>query len=95
MKAHRIPVLLFSALSMLGCTTSNYLSSNPQPCTSAWYQQVEKQISTGDGLGHGPDMGSAEWRSVIEFKMGIRGDAEIPDRNSDDWCQYIDQKINL
>lgn len=56
---------------------------------------VNKEISTDDGLGHGPDIGSAEWRSVIEFRLGIRGDTEIPEINSDDWCHYIDQKINL
>ena len=95
MNPYRIPALLLSALPVLGCTTTSDLSLKTQPCTSEWYQQVEKQITTGDGLGHGPDPGSAEWRSVIEFRMGIRGDAEVPDRNSDDWCQYIDQKINL
>ena len=48
---------------------------------------------TGDGQGHGPDLGSSEWRSVIEFKLGIRGDPSVPPRNSELWCAYI-YKIN-
>lgn len=94
MNLHKIPILLLSAIPLLGCSTTG-TTFKPQPCTSQWYQAVEKQVSSGDGLGHGPDQGSAEWRSVIEFRMGIRGDTDIPDRNSDDWCHYIDNKINL
>ena len=65
----------------------------PQPCTDAWYQSVESAIPSGDGMGHGPDLGSDEWRSVIEFKLGIRGNPEIPERKSPDWCNYIDNFI--
>ena len=95
MVAYRIPILLSLSFAIWGCTATSDLTLKPQPCTSEWYKQVEKQISTGDGLGHGPDIGSPEWRSTIEFRMGIRGDTEIPEINSDDWCHYIDQKINL
>ena len=50
-------------------------------------------LSTSDGRGHGPDAGSAEWQSVIEFKLGIRGQADIPSRSSKAWCDFIDQRI--
>ncbi|MFT5787926.1 MAG: hypothetical protein ACI8SJ_000021 [Shewanella sp.] len=62
-----------------------------QGCDQTWFEKVEKQILTGDGSGHGPDLGSMEWRSVVEFKLGVRGDESLPEVNSDQWCSYIDQ----
>ena len=44
-------------------------------------------------MGHGPDIGSEEWKSVIEFKLGIRGNPDVPDRNSSQWCDYIDKLL--
>jgi len=48
-------------------------------------------VGTGDNQGHGPDVGSEEWKSVIEFKLGIRNDTNLPDRDSEAWCRHIDQ----
>ncbi len=62
-------------------------------CTMQWYQFVEQQLVSGDGQGHGPDLGSHEWKSVVEFRLEIRGQADLPDRNSDEWCQLIDQLV--
>ncbi|GAA0791478.1 MULTISPECIES: hypothetical protein [Pseudomonadati] len=62
-------------------------------CSEVWYQQVEKQLLSGDGQGHGPDLGSDEWQSVIEFKLGIRGDKTVPQRNTDAWCTFIDERL--
>ncbi|ABZ77639.1 hypothetical protein Shal_3091 [Shewanella halifaxensis HAW-EB4] len=67
------------------------LESNPNGCNLAWFNKVEKQVSTGDGQGHGPDLGSMEWRSVVEFKLGIRGKESNPNLDSDLWCDYIDK----
>jgi len=65
----------------------------PQACTDDWYAKIDSQLISGDGQGHGPDLGSQEWRSVIEFKLGIRGDANVPARNSALWCDYVN-KLN-
>jgi len=62
-------------------------------CTQEWYQFVEKKVATGVGQGHGPDLGSGEWQSVVEFKLGIRGIVDVPQRNSDAWCRYIDRIV--
>ena len=59
-------------------------------CTMEWYQFVEQKLVSGDGQGHGPDLGSDEWKSVVEFRLEIRGQADLPDRNSEQWCQLID-----
>ncbi|HYQ72158.1 MAG TPA: MliC family protein [Gammaproteobacteria bacterium] len=64
------------------------------PCSDSWYRSVEEMIGTGDGQGHGPDAGSDEWKSVIEFRLGIRGEPDIPDRGAGDWCDYIDWMVS-
>ena len=86
-------LLKFSALTVLaiaitGCFENN---ANQQLCTNDWYLLVEKQISTGDSQGHGPDLGSIEWRSTIEFKLGIRDQPEIPALDTEQWCSYINE----
>lgn len=60
-------------------------------CSQPWYEQVEHQVNTGDGQGHGPDLGGQEWRSVVEFKLGIRDHADLKNLEIDDWCRYIDK----
>jgi len=70
------------------------LTAGTEPCSMPWLQMVEQTLSTGDGQGHGPDLGSSEWRSVVEFKLGIRGNPDVPDRDSEAWCAYIDQAIS-
>ncbi|WP_298722465.1 MliC family protein [uncultured Oceanisphaera sp.] len=62
-------------------------------CSESWSQAIEQTVATGDGQGHGPDVGSDEWKSVIEFKLGIRGQPQVPPRNSAAWCQYIDRQV--
>jgi hypothetical protein len=69
--------------------TADINDVKPQACTRAWFTKIESQLITSDEQGHGPDLGSLEWRSVIEFKLGIRGDSSIPARNSALWCDYI------
>ena len=63
-------------------------------CSAQWYRQVEQTVMTGDGQGHGPDPGSDEWKSVIEFKLGLKNVPDVPSRSSDKWCRYIDQRMH-
>ncbi len=63
------------------------------PCSIAWYRTIEEAVPTGDGQGHGPDLGSTEWKSVVEFKLGIRGQPDVPDRGSQAWCHHIDRIV--
>ena len=62
-------------------------------CSDSWSRIIEEKIQTGDDQGHGPDVGSGEWKSVIEFKLGIRDKPGLPDRDSEAWCRYIDQIV--
>jgi uncharacterized protein len=73
-------------------------AGNPTPetgilCSDAWYRSIEEKVPTGDGQGHGPDVGSDEWKSVVEFKLGIRGKSDVPSRDSEAWCRYINQIV--
>ena len=94
MKKNGLWLVLFGiSMSILSCTNA----ADPLPkvdiCTMQWFELVEEKIMTGDGAGHGPDVGSTEWRSVIEFKLGIRGDDSIPDLESEKWCEYINENF--
>jgi uncharacterized protein len=63
------------------------------PCSDSWYQFIDETVATKDDQGHGPDVGSDEWKSVIEFKLGIRDEPNLPDRGSEAWCRHIDQIV--
>jgi hypothetical protein len=81
----------------VSCTGTSSVVESAQKtqtlCSSEWYQYIEETVTTGDDHGHGPDAGSDEWRSVIEFKLGIRGTSTIPQRDSEAWCRYIDHLV--
>ncbi|MCL2457915.1 MAG: MliC family protein [Desulfobulbus sp.] len=62
-------------------------------CTPAWYRSIENRAPTGDGQGHGPDLGSAEWRSVVAHRIGLRDQADGPRQDSEDWCRRVDQIV--
>ena len=64
-----------------------------EPCSVAWNRYVERSLVSGDGQGHGPDLGSDEWKGVIEFKLGIRGQPDVPARDTDAWCLFIDRLV--
>ena len=76
-----------------GCADPQLQEATTPYCTDDWFAFVESELVTGDEQGHGPDLGSNEWRSVVEFKLGIRGNSDIPDRGSDEWCQYIKKRL--
>ena len=86
-------ILLLCNLIASSCGGGPAPGPGPQPCSEKWQEYVEEMLRTGDSEGHGPDVGSLEWRSVVEFKLGIRGDPANPSRESDEWCTYIDEKI--
>ncbi|MBX3610877.1 MAG: MliC family protein [Hydrogenophaga sp.] len=62
-------------------------------CGPAWQRSVEQRLPSGDGQGHGPDLGSAEWRAVVAFKLGLRGRSDMPPIDSDAWCTAVEQAL--
>lgn len=59
-------------------------------CSAAWYESIDGRVPTTDAQGHGPDVGTDEWKSVIELRLGIRHDPNVPSRDGDAWCRYVD-----
>ena len=80
-------------LTLAGCGQIAEVPSSTDPCSENWLQRVESSLSTGDEQGHGPDIGSQEWRATVEFRLGIRGSSALPARDSSEWCSYIDGVI--
>lgn len=62
-------------------------------CDQATLAHLEQQLGTGDGEGHGPDIGSDEWHSVVEFKLNLRGNNDLPARHTQAWCQYMSDHL--
>lgn len=90
---NRLLIVLLAVL-IVHVQPSHGGNANPSKggfCTQQWYRFIEEKVATGDGQGHGPNLGSEEWQSVVEFKLGVRGNTSVPRRNSDAWCVYIDQ----
>jgi len=84
----QVLIVILTSL-LLACDSANNNEAPAFKCTSDWYELVDKMVQSGDGRGHGPDVGSSEWRSVIEFKLGIRGKPEVPASYTHKWCEYI------
>jgi uncharacterized protein len=84
-------------LVTVACAEASAVASaspgTPALCSDAWYRSIEEKLPTGDGQGHGPDIGSDEWKSVIEFKLGIRDKPNVPSINNEGWCSYVDQIV--
>lgn len=88
----RIAASAILPLSLVACIGAPLQGAapSPEPCSDSWFGYVEERIAVGDGHGHGPDIGSLEWMSAVEFKLGIRDNEEIPERKSRSWCEYVD-----
>jgi uncharacterized protein len=84
-------VLLASAASATDASGAGGIS--PPLCSEAWNRMIDAKVTSGDGQGHGPDIGSDEWKGTIEFRLGVRGKPELPTRTSEAWCRTIDALV--
>lgn len=80
---------LSCSLVLAACTEKPTPNTSTVICDQNSFQVLEQLIGTGDGEGHGPDVGSHEWQSVIEFRLQLRGDKNLPAHDHPDWCAYI------
>ena len=93
MKYIKLAAVTMLSFIIVACNDDAVKSTDVALCSQQWYSLVEKKVVTGDGKGHGPDLGSTEWRSVVEFKLGIRGDPNVPIIESKQWCEYINEQL--
>lgn len=90
----------FAFLSLLAtctCVWADSSQNQPTPkqlCTQAWYDVIEKQLPTADARKQGPDTGSDEWKAAIERKLNVHGKPDVPARDNESWCRYIDQLVH-
>jgi len=85
---------LFARLALVLLASLAAPAHADSACGDAAHRAIEKKLPSGDGQGHGPDIGSDEWKSVIEFKLGVRGKAGVPGRETDAWCRYVERLID-
>lgn len=89
-----LPFVLIMVAACAQASDDRKSSPAPRPlCSDSWYRSIEEQVPTSDAQSHGPDVGSVEWKSVIEFKLGVRDKPNVPSRDSERWCRYIDQRV--
>lgn len=87
----KLILILSSTLLFVGCVNKKQEKEKVQECTQNWYQKVESKIPTGDEHGHGPDIGSLEWKNVVEKRIGINGYKIVPETKTKQWCTYINK----
>lgn len=82
-------------IGLMACDDPRTRNEKLQPriCTQDWFRYVERELRTSDAHGHGPDVGSLEWKSVVEFKLGIRGEAQVPSPETRDWCEFVKSEL--
>lgn len=66
---------------------------SPEPCSAAWFADVERRVGIADAEGHGPDLGSAEWKSAVEHRLGVRDDGSFPEPDTPAWCQEVQRRL--
>jgi hypothetical protein len=84
-----------AAAGLAACDRDRSITPPDVACSESTYQRFEAYAPTGDGRGHGPDVGSDEWKSVIEFRLGIRGVPGVPSRDDEAWCRFVDGIVRV
>lgn len=89
MKVNLLVALLLTFVIACSSNKENNLANTTPSCSPQIYQLISDQVQTDDALGHGPDIATDEWKSTIEFTLGLRGESSTPSHTSDQWCGYI------
>jgi len=92
---NRVVISLIITLNWLtACSAPDPVKENAdQPCAQWQIDLIESKLITHDSQGHGPDVGSTEWFSVVERRMGIEGVHTVPSKKTRQWCEYVISKF--
>lgn len=95
---NQLPLTTLTCIAVAACSST---SSDPilileqtATCSDQVLLHIDGMVVTQDGQGHGPDQGSEEWHSAVEFKLNVTSKPDLPARNSNEWCAYIAVLIN-
>ena len=90
---YQLPLTTIICIAVAACSST---SSDPilileqtATCSDQVLLHIDGMVVTQDGQGHGPDQGSEEWHSAVEFKLNVTSKPDLPARNSNEWCAYI------
>ena len=90
---YKLSITILISIAVAACVSSlpgpNVVTKQTATCSDEVLKDIDQKVVTGDGQGHGPDIGTDEWHSVVEFKLNVRGDPSVPERNNLAWCAYI------
>lgn len=56
--------------------------------SAQWYAWVDRTLAIGDGEGHGPEHGSAEWNRAVQQRLGQEAPQQSPGTPA--WQQAVD-----
>ena len=88
-----LPLALLLAACSPTPTPSQPAAGHAAPANAAlgsaeWYAWVDQSLGIGDGNGHGPQRGSAEWNQAVQNKLGQEAPQSKP--GSPQWQQSVD-----
>ena len=90
---YQLPLTTIICIAVAACSST---SSDPilileqtATCSDQVLLHIDGMVVTQDDQGHGPDQGSEEWHSAVEFKLNVTSKPDLPARNSNEWCAYI------
>ena len=90
-------VVLVSGLlvGLVACDSAMFKGKEvvPEVCSAPWFEYIEEKVAVIDEHGHGPDVGSVEWKFSVEHRLGIADSEQLPLRQSEAWCAYIQSHI--
>ncbi|MFD1261296.1 hypothetical protein [Entomomonas asaccharolytica] len=87
-----VVILAFcTACSTSDANVTDKRSSTLVEGSEAWFVWVDRQVVSADTMGHGPDLGSAEWCGVIEAKLFNRASGLEPCSTA--WNSKATQKL--
>lgn len=90
---HSKQLLILLAFSLIAACGQSPTVKGATPCSAERYASIDSAIQSADGMGHGPDIGSGEWKSVVVFKLGLQDNKAVPSPDAAEWCDFIDQHI--
>lgn len=77
-----------ASATLVLCACNDLPARDGVVCSPSLYQTIDYRLPV-DSDGHGPDLGSSEWKHGVERKLGIGDASGFPERNTDAWCQRV------